>query len=327
MDTRQLKYFVQVIESGSFSKASRQLFIVQPALSQQVARLEEEIGKPLLIRSVRGVVPTENGAALYHHAKFVLRQLDEALLIARQEHATVRGHVTLGLAPSTSCVLGLPLLRQLKRNYPGIMLNVVAGLPGMMEEQARQSQLDLAILFSKTAASELVYEPLLEEEVFVVVRTDSRLVPADRKSLTLAEVAALPLVLSSAHHSIRRRMMLEFERAGLEANVMAEIDSLQLVMRYVMEEGGATIQPMAATLAVSVSDGWRCLGISDVPMDRPNYLYSMPIEKLSAGALIVHSELKQTVARLVESGAWKGVRLAAEIPVTPVSRINDGLRK
>ena len=79
MDMRQLRYFVQIVESGSLAKASRQLFIAQPALSQQMARLEDEVGKPLLLRSSRGVTPTENGSALYHHAKFMLRQLDQAL--------------------------------------------------------------------------------------------------------------------------------------------------------------------------------------------------------------------------------------------------------
>jgi len=85
VDLRQLRYFAQIVESGSLSKASRQLYIAQPALSQQVSKLEEEVGKPLLNRSSRGVAPTENGLALYHHARFMLRQLDQALSIARKE--------------------------------------------------------------------------------------------------------------------------------------------------------------------------------------------------------------------------------------------------
>ncbi len=76
MDLRQLRYFAQIVESGSLSKASRCLFVAQPALSQQIAKLEDEVGKPLLQRSTRGVTPTDNGLALYHHARFVLRQLD-----------------------------------------------------------------------------------------------------------------------------------------------------------------------------------------------------------------------------------------------------------
>ena len=320
MDVRQLKYFVQIVESGSLSKASRQLFVVQPALSQQMARLEEEVGKSLLVRSVRGVVPTENGEALYHHAKFVLRQIDEAVLVARQEYTNIGGRVALGLAPSTSCMLGLPLLRHLKEKYPGILLNVVVGLPAHLEERARQGQLDVAILFSKTAASELTYEPLLDEEVFLIVPADSRLLPRRKKSITLTEAASLPLVLSSPQHNLRHRIMLEFERANLQTNVVAEIDSLELVMRYVAEGGGATIQPMSATHTMSSSEAWRCLPISDAPMRRQNFLYALPIPKLSAGAGMVRAELKQVVNHLVQSGTWRGVRLASHSTDDPALR-------
>jgi LysR family tcuABC transcriptional regulator len=310
MDIKQLKYFVQIVESGSLSKASRQLFIVQPALSQQMTRLEEEVGKSLLVRSVRGVVPTENGEALYHHAKFVLRQLDEAVRVARHEFADVRGRVTVGLAPSTACVVGIPLLRRLKEKYPGIILNVFSALPGHLDEKARLGELDVAILFSKTAASEMSFEPLLDEEVFVVLPGNSPLVAPGKTVLTLQEAAALPMVLSTASHNVRRRFMLELERANLTVDVVAEIDSLLLVMRYVADGGGATIQPMAAIETHHPPGGWRCLPITDAPMTRGNYLYALPVQKLSATASIVRAELKQLVNQLVETGGWRGVRLA-----------------
>jgi LysR family tcuABC transcriptional regulator len=311
MDMRQLRYFVQIVESGSLSKASRQLFIAQPALSQQMARLEEEVGKPLLVRSVRGVVPTHNGEALYHHAKFMLRQLDEAVLIARQEYSNVRGRATLGLAPSTASILGLPLLKEVKQRYPGIMLNVFSALPGHLEERARMGDLDVAVLFSKTAASEMVLEPLLDEEVMVILPADSQLVPAEKTSLTLREAAELPMVMTATSHNLRRRFMLELERAGLTPNIVAEIDSLLLVMRYVAEGGGATIQTMAATAPMKPPSGWRWLPIVDAPMTRTNYIYSLPVQKLSASASIVRTELKALVRRLVEDGIWQGVRLIA----------------
>jgi LysR family transcriptional regulator, regulatory protein for tcuABC len=309
MDVRQLKYFVQVVESGSFSSASRQLFIAQPALSTQVARLEDEVGKPLLVRSVRGVVPTENGEALYHHAKFVLRQIEEAVQVARQEYASVQGRVTLGLAPSTSAVVALPLLRRLKEKYPRILLNVVVGLPVHMEERARQSLLDVAVLFSKTAASELTLEPLLEEEVFLIVPAGSSLVPPDRQELTLAEVAALPLVMASPGQNLRHRLDVEFERANLEPKLVAEIDSLQLMMRYAAEIGGAAIQTMAGTRSGGALEDWRLLRISDTPILRPSYLYAQPVQRLSHAASVVRTELRQLVHELVASREWTGVKL------------------
>src|SRR5215467_7950178 len=235
MDMRQLRYFAQIVESGSLAKASRQLFIAQPALSQQMARLEDEVGKPLLVRSSRGVSPTETGEALYHHAKFMLRQLDQAVSVARQETAPVSGRVTLGLAPTTLCQLGLPLLKHLRAKYPGVLLNIVEGLSGHLEQMARLGQLDLAVLFGLKAAAELSVEPLLVEELFVIVPVGSALVPADRVSLALKEVAALPLILTSPSHGLRRRIALEFERANLSIDTVAEVDSLPLLMRCLAE--------------------------------------------------------------------------------------------
>ena len=205
MDMRQLRYFVQIVESGSLAKDSRQLFIAQPALSQQMARLEDEIGKPLLVRSSRGVLPTENGEALYHHAKFMLRQLDQAVAVARQESSGISGRVAIGLAPTTVCRLGLPLLQHLRAVFPGILLNVIEGLSGHLEHMTRVGQLDLAILFSQTAASEQTVEPLLEEELFAILPSNSDLVPEGQSSITLAQLAVLPLILPNHRLPIERK--------------------------------------------------------------------------------------------------------------------------
>jgi LysR family transcriptional regulator, regulatory protein for tcuABC len=310
MDMRQLRYFVQIVESGSLAKASRQLFIAQPALSQQMARLEDEVGKSLLVRSSRGVTPTENGEALYHHAKFMLRQLDQAVSVARQDAAAVTGRVTLGLAPTTVARLGLPLLQHLRAKYPGLLLNVVEGLSGHLEHMTRVGQLDLAVLFSPAAASELAVQPLLEEELFVILPAESTLVPAGRGSLTLAEVAALPLILPSPGHGLRRRIGLEFERVGQPLDAVAEIDSLPLLMHCVAQGLGATIKPMSAVHALDDRpERWRCLRVADASMTRLNYLYALPPQKLSPAAAIVREEMRAVVRQLIDDGDWQGVKL------------------
>lgn len=315
MDLRQLRYFVQIIESGSLAKASRQLFIAQPALSQQMARLEGEVGKSLLVRSSRGVVATDNGEALYHHAKFMLRQMEQAVSVARQDKAALTGRVALGLAPTTVCQLGLPLMQQLRERQPGVVLNVVEGLSGHLEQMTRLGQLDLAVLFSPTAASELTAEPLFDEELFVIVPADSPLVPARRGSLTLREAATLPLILPSPGHGLRRRIALEFERANLAIDAVAEIDSLPLLMSCVAQGLGATIKPRAAIHALgNTPERWRCLRISDAAMTRPNYLYALPPGKLSPCAAVAALELKRVVRQLVEGGQWQGVTLFDPAP-------------
>lgn len=312
MDLRQLRYFTQIVESGSLSKASRQLFIAQPALSQQVSKLEEEVGKPLLNRSSRGVAPTENGLALYHHARFMLRQLDQALSIARQASGAVQGMVSVGLPSTTLSALGLPLVARVRERYPNILLNVVEGMSGHLGQMMRMGQLDLAVLFAPDVAPDLAAEPLLEEELFVMLPKHSKLVSPRRTTLTLAEAAALPLILPTGSHGLRRRIAAELERRSLTARVVAEIDSLSLLMDCVYDGMGATIKPMAAIFPKGQSGRqWRALSISDATLGRRNYLYSLEPGRLSPAAAAVASELKATSQDLIESGRWAGVEAIA----------------
>ncbi|MCV0437628.1 MAG: LysR family transcriptional regulator [Hydrogenophaga sp.] len=310
MDLRQLKYFVQIVESGSLAKASRQLYVAQPALSQHVAKLEAEVGKPLLIRTAKGVTPTENGAALHHHARFMLRQLDQALSIARQEPGTVHGMVSVGLAATTVCAVGVPFMRRVREKYPGVVLNVVEGMSGHLAQMMRLGQLDLAILFSRDAVPDLPAEPLVEEELFVMLPDSSELVAPRRIKLSCAETAELPLILPTGIHGLRRRISAEFEQRNLTTRVVAEIDSLSLLMTCVRDGMGATIKPMAAALLEGkMREHWRTLAFSDADMKRPNYLFSVVADRLTPAAAAVRAELRETVKDLVVGGEWRGVNL------------------
>ncbi len=310
MNLRQLQYFVRIVECGSLAKASRQLYIAQPALSQQLAKLEEEVGKPLLLRSSKGVTPTANGAALLHHARFLLRQFEQTLTIARQEPGSIQGMVSVGLASTTLSALGGPLMRRVREQYPGIVLNVVEGLSGHIAQMMRLSQLDMAILFSRDAAPDLPSEALLEEDLFLMLPRESALLPARRRQVTCEEIAQLPLILPTSIHGLRRRIAHEFEQRNLPLQVVAEIDSLSLLMLCVKDGLGVTIKPMSA---VMMEDRWReemrCLPIADAHLRRPNYLFSTEAERMSPAALAVHETLRQTVRDLVEGKVWQGVTL------------------
>lgn len=310
MDLRQLRYFACIVESGSFAKASRQLFIAQPALSQQLAKLEDEVGKPLLTRSSKGVTPTDNGLALYHHARFMLRQLDQALSIARQESGEVRGMVSVGLPATTVSAIGLPLVRRIRERYPSILINVVEGMSGHLGQMMRLGQLDLAVLFSADVVPDLTAIALLEEELFVMIPRESPLVAKRRTSVTIAEAALLPMILPTGTHGLRRRIAAEFEQRNLTAHIVAEIDSLSLLMGCVYSGMGATIKPMSALqLEGERGRDWRALSISDARITRRNYLYSIEPGMLSPAAAVVAGELRDTARRLVRSGEWRGVEL------------------
>lgn len=307
MDIRQLRYFVRIVELGSLSRAAKQLYVAQPALSQQIAKLEEDVGKPLLVRSSKGVTPTDNGRALYHHACLILRQVDQAMSIAQAEHTTIQGMVSVGLPATTVAAIGLPLIQRVRERFPSILINVVEAMSGHISQLIRQNQLDLAVLFAADLAEDLTVEPLMVEELFLFLPKHSTLVPADRTSVCLEEVAALPLILPTSNHGLRKRIAIEFESRAMHINTVAEIDSLALLMNCVYENIGATIKPMGAIMQEGQRGrDWRCLPISDAQLRRSNFLYSLPPETSTTAATVVAGELKETVRELIENPAWRG---------------------
>jgi len=307
MDIRQLRSFVKIVELGSLSKAAKHLYVAQPALSQQIAKLEEDVGKPLLIRSSKGVSPTKNGLALYHHAHLILRQFDQALSIAQAETPEVIGMVSVGLPATTVAAIGLPLIKRVRERYPGILINVVEAMSGHIDQLIQQNQLDLAVLFAGNLSENLTIEPILVEELFLFLKEDSDFLPANRTSVTMAEVAGLPLIVPTSSHGLRKRISVEFESRALNMNVVAEIDSLSLVMNCVHEGIGATIKPMGAIMQEAAKGRrWRCLPFSDAQLRRSNFLYSLPSESLTPAATVVAGELKEAIKDLVQDPEWSG---------------------
>jgi LysR family tcuABC transcriptional regulator len=172
----------------------------------------------------------------------------------------------------------------------------------------RLGQLDLAVLFASDVAFDLSVEPLLEEELFVILPKKSPLVAPRRASLPIEEAAALPLILPTSTHGLRRRITTEFEQRGLAPRIVAEIDSLSLLMNCVYDGMGATIKPMAAVyLEGARGRQWRALSITGARMSRRNYIYSLAPERLSAAAAAVAAELRDTARALIDAGAWTGV--------------------
>ncbi len=310
MELRQLKYFIQIVDCGSLTKASQQLYIAQSALSQQISKLEGEIGKPLLHRTAKGVVTTENGQALYNQARLMLRQHDQALSIARQDTPQIEGMVSLGLAATTCAALGLPLMRWMREKYPRVVLNIVEGMSGHLAQMMRLRQLDLAVLFNPNALPGLSPRPLLQEELFVIAPANSPLIPAGRQTLLLKEVAELPLIVPTASHGLRRQITSNFEQRNLMMNVIAEIDSLSLLMDCVDEGMGVTIKPMAAILSQGARlRSWRAYSISDAQLIRGNYIYSLGNEIDSPSISAVANEVCRVTTSLIREAKWQGVQL------------------
>lgn len=308
MELRQLRYFVRVVESGSMSRAAIDLDVVQSALSQQIGRLESELSTRLLQRSSKGVAPTEAGLAFFREAQLALRHVDEAARSAQQSRLS--GSVSVGLAPTTASVLGLPLMRSVRERYPDVRLHMVESLSGHLAAMLNARQLDLAVLFDADPGRRWSVTPLVEEKLFLIrARSEGgRKLPARMK---LADLQDLPLILPSGSHGLRSTLDTAFSGSRLRRLQPIEIDSLALLMDAVRAGLGCTIQPRAALARFADAAGqFEVAELADARLRRLNSLCSLSDDELSPAALAVRVALAECARELVESGGWAGARLS-----------------
>jgi LysR family transcriptional regulator, regulatory protein for tcuABC len=306
MELRQLRYFVRVVELGSMSRAAIELDVVQSALSQQVARLEGELATRLLQRSSKGVAPTEAGLAFFREAQLALRHADEAARAAQQSRLS--GSVSVGLAPTTASVLGLPLLRAVRERYPDVRLHMVESLSGHLSAMLNARQLDLAVLFDTDPGRRWSVTPLVEEKLFLIRRRAAGQAPLARK-LRLADLAELPLILPSGPHGLRSTLDAAFAGRRLRRPLPIEIDSLAMLMDAVRAGLGCTIQPRAALARCADAEQvFELAEITDARLRRLNSLCSLSDDELSPAGLAVRVVLAECARDLVGAGEWAGAR-------------------
>ncbi|WP_019652165.1 LysR family transcriptional regulator [Variovorax atrisoli] len=305
MELRQLRYFVKVCELRSMGRAAVELGVVTSALSQQISRLEGELSTRLLKRSASGVVPTDAGMAFLHQAQLVLRHADDAVLAAQQ--ARLSGHVSVGLAPTTATVLGVPLMRAMRERYPEVRLHLVESLSGHLTTMLQSRQLDLAVLFQTDTPRRWSVTPLLAEKLFVIASPTLAHRPTGAR-VRLAQLAELPLILPSGSHGLRSTLTAAFTRARISPRIVAEVDGLALLMDAVRAGHGATIQPGAAT-ARHGRDDLQLTQIADAHVGRRNLLVSLSDDELSPAALATRVVVADTARALVRDGLWAGASL------------------
>jgi len=252
VNLRRLKYFVKIVDIGSLTQASEILHIAQPALSQQLATLEGEFQQQLLVRTKRGVTPTEAGKVLYRHAQIILRQFEQARSDVKNSGRVLSGQVSVGLAPGTAAAaLALPLLKTVRARHPEIVLHLNENFGTTLSELVLNGRMDMAILYGGGGLVQgLAFEPLLTEELFVVAPSGL----LDRcDQITLAELRDVELLLPRSHNYLRKYVDEAFASLQMAPRVVAEIESAATLAAAVATGVGATVLPVSAARVVAAS--------------------------------------------------------------------------
>ncbi|MGI5459751.1 nitrogen assimilation transcriptional regulator NAC [Streptomyces sp. CA-249302] len=250
MDTRRLYSFIKIVDAGSITRAADILHIAQPALSQQLSALEAQFGQQLLIRSKRGVAPTEAGRALYRHAQLILRQVDLAHAAVEVSGRAPAGGVSVGLAPySMGAALALPLLKSVRERYPDILLHVNENFGGVISEAIMTGRMDMAFIYGAGPLRGVQFEPVRSEDLFLIGAPGGA-VPDGEGEVSLEELAEVPLLLPSRIHTVRQVVDSAFRQASLRPRVVGEVESALTLVNAVDADLGATVLPWSAARAI-----------------------------------------------------------------------------
>jgi LysR family transcriptional regulator, nitrogen assimilation regulatory protein len=242
MKLRQLRYFVSIVDAGSFSRAAQVAHVAQPALSQQIAELENQLGVSLLQRGARGVRATAAGRRLYAEARVILQRVERLPDIVRGQDEEIEGSCRVGMSSTLALILGGRIIAACRAALPKVRLQFTSASSAQLAARLRDQSLDLAVLFEDTPHSGLVHLPLFRRRLFVVsIATESVCATA----VNIRSMAGMPLVLPSAPNITRSVLDREFEKVGLVPSVVAEVSLATDILGAVEAGVGNAVLPLA----------------------------------------------------------------------------------
>jgi LysR family transcriptional regulator, nitrogen assimilation regulatory protein len=238
MDLRTLRYFVQIAEQRSFTKAAHRLHVAQPSLTRQIHKLEEELAVSLFVRLSRGVALTEAGELLLDHATRLLRDVERTQSALREHGATPSGPVLLGLPPTLGPVLLPQLITRLRRHYPKVVLEVVPSRNLTLADWLLTGRVDVALMAQTDPQPELVVSEIAREEMVVVSG------PGMRKEGVVAaeELGELPLIGTASLFAITNNLL---KRHGVRLHVDLVLNNLDAVRTMVQQSLCYSVFPYA----------------------------------------------------------------------------------
>ena len=305
MDLRQLRYFTAIVEQGSFSKAALKLRVAQPALSQHLRHMEDELGVALLHRGTRGVQPTEAGERLLTKARIILAEFAELRDSVRGEQAAPAGEVRIGLPGTVSEQFSVPLIEATQDRFPDVRIRIAEAMSGFVLDWLRKGEVDLAVIYSTSDPKGLGIHHVLTEELclFGIPALTALKTPAG-KAVTLTEAAGLDLILPGPGHGLRDQ--IDVAAAGINATVHAavEIESYTQIKRLAERGLGYSILPRMAVRAQEKAGIFQTWPLEEPSLYRKVYLAYSTERPMTAAARAIGQLSWEILRGLVADERW-----------------------
>ncbi len=260
MKLQHLKYFVAVLEEGSFSAGAQRVNATQSGLSMHVRQLEDRYDVQLLNRSSTGVTPTEVGKRFYRDAVRVIHAATEAEANLSALSGAVTGQVTVGLMPTFTRAILAPTLIHFAAEYPNVKVTVREAYSNELSLQILAGELDFAVVPAFDADARLRASLMGTDQEYLVISSQSDLVVDG--PVKLADLPPLNLVLPSPENARRRKIDQYLATNGIEVGRMLELDSMFTTLDLVERSEWATILPGILCLPDLVSGQRRVIPIT-----------------------------------------------------------------
>lgn len=282
LDLTDLRVVLTVAESASYTRAAQKLGITQPAISRRVTALEQSLHTRLFRREGRAFVPTEAGTAFCERAAEILELMERLPASTVSSSTNPRGSVALGLPPTTGEMLVSTLVPEYHKAYPDVFLRIEQGYVNDLFDMLMDKRIDVALLNGNFSPASVDLEPLFDHNLGIVYPyawkkrspLGGRPMP---ESLTLAEVAGLPLVVQSANQSMRQLIDSAFRAAGLKPNIVMEVNSFILQRSLVQPDIGCIFM---STAVVTESERGR---LAFAPISDASLVYTMYVATRKVG--------------------------------------------
>jgi DNA-binding transcriptional LysR family regulator len=307
MDLRSIRYFVQIADCGSITRAAALLGVAQPALSRHMQSMEQELGMQLLVRLPRGVRLTGAGRQFLDHCRRALRELDRAREELRADAGSPHGQVILGVSPTLGPLLVPGVVERVRRQCPQVALKIVEHFSTLLFDGLLTGRIDVALLTNPSATRALRLAPLISEPIVVLAPPQPR---DARRFYTLAELARTPVLVTE---TIRAIVDEQIGRYGARLNVEVEVNAVEAIGRLLLRGIGPAVMPVS-TFHVEIASGRICaFPIADVNVHR-TLMLAHPVERrLSAATEEISQIVTAEMNALYERGVF-GLPPAARPP-------------
>ena len=299
MDTRQVEYFLRVVELGSINRAAADLRMSQPSLSRWLSILEHDVGTPLLIRTRHGVRMTDAGQLLADRARPILLQFN---ILSDEIGQKASSQVVLAMPMSMERLVTAPFSELMAREYPHLGLRVYEGINNAIRQWMEIGTLDIAVMTPMEKAPESFrHVPLIREQLLLV--GDSKAALSLDRPVPLAALDNLDLILPGRPNVISGLVENSLHRAGLTYHNRFEAEALSLCLELTKRGLGFTVMPYCAVHhRIGDADG-----LSASPIQGLHVMWSLYLNRSrehGVSTRLVVDLLRKAIASSIETQGW-----------------------